>query len=570
MNEETSAAKSNFPTKTVIWTIFAAIVIAIFFQKSFYFNEQFGIDPAILSLSMTLLAVITTINWSFWAFFYAKHRLVGLFIFLSPIAFLCFFQPNVDGDMHFSGFVPRFWNRNVEYVETTDDALTNSGINLQIETPEDFPQFLGPKRDGQFNNVNLANSWSSPPLELWKIGMGEGWSGFVAVNGYAITQEQRGADECVTCYDIETGTLVWKHAVKRRHEDPMGIGKVGPRATPTVNEGMVYTLGGTGILDCVNGSTGQLEWSADVPELVSISKQLKTNNLGLDYTVEDSTLTWGRSNSPLIVDDKIVVPAGGTAENPARAVTLIAFNKKTGQEIWRGGNRMVSYGSPSLVTLGGQQQIVLVTESDAVGHDIETGEELWSHRWYGMSSSAANCSQVTYVDDSHVLLSKGYNQGGELISVTKNSDGEWRTESLKKDPRLLKTKFTNPVIYQKHAYSLSDGYLECTEVTSDGDSFNRKWKQRGRFGHGQLLLVGDKLLVHSESGTLFLIKADPSGYTELEKFKTIDGLCWNTICLYGNKVLLRSEIQAACYELPLTNPVETENVDSNVLKPEPQ
>ena len=88
--------------------------------------------------------------------------------------------------------------------------------------------------------------------------------------------------------------------------------------------------------------------------------------------------------------------------------------------------------------------------------------------------------------------------------------------------------------------------MECVEI----ESFKRKWKQRGQFGNGQILLVGDKLLVHSENGTLFLVAADPSGYKELGSLKTIDGICWNTMCLYGNRLLVRSEKEAACIELP--------------------
>jgi len=109
-----------------------------------------------------------------------------------------------------------------------------------------------------------------------------------------------------------------------------------------------------------------------------------------------------------------------------------------------------------------------------------------------------------------------------------------------------------------HAYSLSDGYLECV----DAKTFERKWKQRGRFGNGQILRAGDKLLVHSESGTLFLVKVDPEAYKELGKFKTIKGICWNTICLYGDLILVRSEEEAACFRLPLAGDGPTEPIKS--------
>jgi outer membrane protein assembly factor BamB len=110
----------------------------------------------------------------------------------------------------------------------------------------------------------------------------------------------------------------------------------------------------------------------------------------------------------------------------------------------------------------------------------------------------------------------------------------------------MKTKLTNPIVHDGHVYTLSDGYLECTEI----DSFERLWKQRGRFGNGQIFLVGDKLLVHSETGTLHLVLATPQGYEELGTIKTIGGICWNTIALSGNLILLRSEREAACFRLP--------------------
>ena len=106
---------------------------------------------------------------------------------------------------------------------------------------------------------------------------------------------------------------------------------------------------------------------------------------------------------------------------------------------------------------------------------------------------------------------------------------------------------TNPVIFQEHAYSLSDGYLECVRI----DGLKRKWKRRPRFGNGQLLLVKDKLIIQSEFGTLHLVQANPDKFEELHSFKSIEGICWNTLCLHHDLLLVRSELEAACYRLPL-------------------
>lgn len=549
--QQAPETKFRFPKKTLVFTILVIAVLAVLHWQAFNLIENYQMDPAIPSLLLVLLVPVTVFVWGIWAFFFAKRRLVGMLIFAIPVIFFVLFYPNFRGDIAIAGFTPRFWSRSVDYVQPVTEG---PAADLKTTTDIDFPQFLGPNRNLHVDGVSLVATWDREPELLWKMDVGEGWSGFVVVNGFAITQEQRKSEECVTCYEVETGNPVWVYCANRRHEDTMAMGKVGPRATPTINEGLVYVTSGTGVLDCIDGSNGELVWSADVPALVNIRQIELKNSMGLTYTTEDSSLLWGRSTSPLIVDDVVVVPAGGPAvsqdnPDPPAPVTLIAFDKKTGQEKWRGGNRMIAYGSPTLATVAGQRQILLVAEAHAVGHDVETGRELWSHQWPGRSGADANCSQVTVVDDNRLIVSKGYNQGGELIEVTQ-VDGDWKVKSLKRDPRILKTKLTNPVVYQGHVYTLSSGYLECTEI----DSFQRKWIQRGSFGNGQLLLVGDKLLVHAETGELMLISADPSGYSELGSIKTIRGICWNTVCLYGDLILVRSELEAACFRLPTVTP----------------
>jgi outer membrane protein assembly factor BamB len=558
-NPAETSTKSRFPKKALIWTIFVGVLVAVLHWQTDYLNETFNMNPAIPWIALLLLGFLTLVFWFLWAFFFAKLRLVGLLILAVPTAFFTLYYPNFLGDANFAGFKPRFWTHTSDYVDTKVDAAT-TGLDF-TPTSFDFPQFLGANRDGVVAGVKLAENWTSAaPVELWKHDVGEGWAGIAVVNGHAITQEQRGKDECVTCYDIESGELNWIYSVERRHEDIMAMGKAGPRATPTIHEGKVYCTSGIGVLDCLDGSTGELIWSVDVPELVGIEQGQNKNSMGLDYTMENSTLAWGRSHSPLVVDDAVVVGAGGplaSKENGTTKppVTLIAFDKNTGEEKWRGGSRMIAYGSPSIETVGGKRQILLVAEDTVVGHDAETGQELWSHERSGSSRGEANCSQVTRVDDSRLIVSKGYNMGGEMIKV--ESDGDrWNVTSLIKDPRILKTKLTSPIVYQGHTYSLSDGYLECAEIGAE--TITRKWKQRGRFGNGQILLVGDKLLVHSERGsisdsrsTLFLVEANPSEYKELGKIRTVKGICWNTFCLYKDLVVVRSDLEMACFRLPL-------------------
>jgi outer membrane protein assembly factor BamB len=148
----------------------------------------------------------------------------------------------------------------------------------------------------------------------------------------------------------------------------------------------------------------------------------------------------------------------------------------------------ISYASPNLTTLVGRRQIIIVNESTASGHDPTNGERLWSVPWPGYSSGNASASQVVAIDDSQVLLSKGYSGGSELIELTTAANGSITAASKWAQPRLLQTKFTNVVIHDGHAYGLSEGILECVEAMKG----QRKWKS-GRYGHGQILGVGSSL-----------------------------------------------------------------------------
>lgn len=393
---------------------------------------------------------------------------------------------------------------------------------------------MGVHRNGTVPNVRLARTWdSNPPQLLWRQPIGAGWSGFVAVNGYAVTMEQRGDEELVTCYETATGKLIWAHGEKNRHETVLG--GVGPRSTPTIHDGKVYTLGPSGSLLCLEGATGEVLWH---------------DNLLVRYHVppgEDSkAIAWGRSGSPLVVDDFVVVPAGGPKAGPH--VSLAAFNRLTGELVWEAGDRQVSYASPTLAMLGDRRLIVSVNENNVSGHDVATGAVLWQVDWPGSSSGNATTSQASLLTDGRMLLSKGYGAGAALWRLTAGQDGTITTQELWANPAVLKTKFANHVIHQGFVYALSDGILECIEF----ESGKKQWK-KGRYGHGQILLVGDVLLVQAESGDVLLVEATPDKFHEIADFSAIDGKTWNNLCLYGDLLLVRNAEEAACYRLPTAN-----------------
>jgi outer membrane protein assembly factor BamB len=409
--------------------------------------------------------------------------------------------------------------------------------DLKATTPDDFPQFLGPERSGWISKPRLGRDWQSkPPRQLWKRNVGAGWSAFAVVNGFAVTLEQRGSDECVVCYDVQNGEQVWQHATRARHET--ALGGIGPRSTPTIHQGRVYVLGASGILQCLDGSNGQLIWSDDLRK-----------RYGISASEDEQHVMFGRSASPLIVDQLVIVPGGGLQ---GRAQNLVAFDRETGQLVWETKNKLpsgdadqIAYSSPTLATLAGHRQILIVNESTASGHDATTGQRLWSHSWPGKSNGSASVSQAVAIGANCVLLSKGYGGGAELLELSASGSGELLVSSVWKVPRSLQTKFNNVVVHNGHAFGLSEGILECVDL----ENGRRRWK-RGRYGHGQILGVGDLLLVLAEEGELHLLELNPERFVHLGSVQALNGKTWNNLCLYGKRLLVRNATEAACFELP--------------------
>jgi outer membrane protein assembly factor BamB len=498
----------------------------------------------LISMGSVFVAVVAYVGW-----FAARSghstgaRWVPLGAILGGLAiFFAFFR--ID---HFTAeLLPVFRPRllGIPDEQLANVASTGAGVKvpLDVTTDDDFPQFLGPNRDLAIDRITLARDWQAhPPRLIWRHAVGAGHSAFAAVNGFAVTMEQRGEDELVTCYGLLTGDLKWASGIKARHSQLFG--GIGPRSTPTIHGGKVYALGATGDLRCLD-SDGSVVWSKNLLE--------ETNTPPGD---DASQILWGHAGSPLIVDDMVVVAGSGPIDGPKKS--LLAFDNQTGKKLWQAGDRQISYSSPSLARLGGVRQILIVNEDSVAGHDAATGAILWSYPWPGSSSSSASASQAVAVGDDRVFISKGYTGGAALFSVKQESSGkkgssrdepvyDWTTATVWHHQRNLQTKMTNVVIYSGFVYGLSDGILECVDLNSG----KRQWKS-GRYGHGQILRVRDLLLVETDDGEIVLVELSPEALHELGRFQAIDGQTWNTLCLYGRYLLVRNSGEAACYELPL-------------------
>ncbi len=427
-------------------------------------------------------------------------------------------------------FSPRPIEREPEAPPSPDVAPR---VDLFTTTPQDFPQFLGPKRDGAAIGVTLERDWSvHPPTEVWRQPIGAGWSGFAVVNGSAVTLEQRGAWEMVTCYQVETGKLLWSQGVKTRYETLLG--GVGPRSTPTIHQGRVYVLGATGQLFCLDGATGRPVWHKDL-----------LKEFGLTSDDEYKLVKYGRANSPLIVEDLVIVPAGGPKEKARWS--LAAFHQDNGALVWKTGNHNVSYSSPAFGVLAGVPQILSVNENQVSGHEVKTGKVLWTMLWPGVTSEDANVSQPVPVPPNRVFISKGYAVGAKLVELVPKGDGTFEPKQIYHEKRNMKTKYTNVTIKDGYVYGLSDGILECMKL----DTGKKVWRD-GAYGHGQILRVDDLLLVLSEEGELAIVEATPEHANHVYgSIQALTGRTWNNLALYGQYLLVRNGQVAACYRLAI-------------------
>ncbi len=492
------------PFRFLPWWWFAMLII---FVAASYFvaNVERAAGQLLFNAGVFLAISIAVLRYCFRGPGRLAVRAIPLLGFVGLLAAASTLRvDDMDGNLIPRRVSFRWDKQRDELLEVPE--VESDKIDLATTSESDFPRFLGPNGNGTVD-VTLATDWNAqPPEQVWKNEeFGAGWAGFVAVNGYAVTLEQRGENEITSCYEVETGELRWMHLEEARHLTVPG--GIGPRSTPTIYEDKVYSLGATGILCCLDGADGSLIWRKNLQE-----------EIGTTPDQEMARIAWGRSSSPLLDNNRVIVPLG-----MPNGASLIAFDAESGEELWRQGQHQASYASPMIATLDGVRQIVAVCESEVCGHDAETGEQLWEFPWPGSSSANASCSQPIDVGSNQLFLSKGYAHGASLVEI-KQGEAGWTVDELWHSSRVMKTKFTNAVLHEGHIYGIDDGILSCVDVKTG----KRQWK-RGRVGHGQVLKTPGALLVQAESGDVLLFALNPKKNQQLGKFSPLDGKTWNNL-----------------------------------------
>jgi outer membrane protein assembly factor BamB len=385
-----------------------------------------------------------------------------------------------------------------------------------------WPGFRGPARDGVVRGVRIETDWSQkPPVALWRRPIGPGWSSFAVDGNRLYTQEQRGEDELVSAYELTTGQPAWRHRDAVRFWEPEG--GPGPRATPALGHGRVYTLGGTGILNALDARDGSVSWTRNV-----------VSDTGAEVP------HWGIASSPLVVGDIVVVAASGR---------LAGYDAATGKPRWFGPQGGGGYSSPHLVTIDGVAQVVLLRGARTTSVAPADGTLLWEHT---SGEPVGSIVQPALAADGDLLIAANDAMGGlgiRRIAVARGPGG-WTVQE-RWSSRGLKPFFNDFVVHKGHAFGFDASILACIDL-ADG---TRRWKG-GRFGHGQLVLLPDQdlLLLVSERGELALVRATPDQFTELARLPAIEGKTWNHPALVHDVLLVRNGEEMAAFRLPLAKP----------------
>jgi outer membrane protein assembly factor BamB len=442
----------------------------------------------------------------------------------------------IDGWEHVSGnIVPIFhyrWQPTREqalaawHQQHQGDHPTAAATDVVADRPTDYPGYRGRLRDGVVREgPELARSWKTPPRQLWRHPCGGGYAGFAVAGNNAVTIEQRGDKEAVVCYDTDTGLERWVRDCSASFSDQTRMGGDGPRATPTIADGDVYSLSATGDLVCLNAADGKLKWQVNI----------------LDG---NKNVIWGMSGSPLVYDRFVVVnPGKQEKDRSPKYGAVTAFDRKTGEVVWNAGDSHAGYSSPMLATLAGKRQVLLFDQEGISGYDADKGIVLWHADWKTPQQPEIKVAQPIVLPDDRVFVSSSYGNGCALLKVGPGEDGKLAATQLWKNTK-MRCRFTSPVADDRYLYGLDEGVLVCLDQ-KDG---SRKWRGNN-YGHGQLLRAGDLLMIQAEDGELVLVEATGEAFHELGRFPALGSDTWNCPVLADGKAYVRNDHEMACYDL---------------------
>jgi outer membrane protein assembly factor BamB len=379
----------------------------------------------------------------------------------------------------------------------------------------DWPQWRGPNRDGRSAETGLVKDWPAggPPLAWSATGAGEGYSSFSVAEGRLYTLGARGDTEYVIAFDAASGKRLWEAENGRRFENDRGSG---PRATPTFDGDRLFAFGASGDLSALDAASGKRLWHVNV-----LSK------------FRGSNISWGLSESPLVLSDRILINAGGP---------IVALRKSDGSEIWKtDGRDNAGYSSAILHELGGIREAIFFTHARVTGIDVNEGRRLWSYE--AVANDVANIA-TPIVRGNRVFVSSDYGTGAALLELTA-ADGGIRAKQVY-FTRDMRNHHASSVLVGDHLYGFSSAILTAMNF----DTGQVAWRDRS-VGKGSLVFADDRLYLFGENGTVGLAEANPTAYREHGRFQIRTGNLptWSHPVVSGGKLFLRDQNSVYAYDV---------------------
>jgi outer membrane protein assembly factor BamB len=387
----------------------------------------------------------------------------------------------------------------------------------------DWPKFLGTNGTGISAETGINKDWTAkPPKELWRAPMTDaGYSGPAVANGLVYLIDHKDDAEIIRALDLNTGTEKWRHTFAEPGKENMGF----TRSTPTVENGVVYTVSRYGTVTALDAASGTLKWSVN---------PVKAHNGTLPE--------WEISSSPVIDGDKLIAIAGGENSH------VVALDKKTGKEIWAGGGTdKPGYATPVVATVGGAKQYVVFTGKNLIGVAAADGKVLWTYPW--KTQYDVNAATPILLDNNRLLISSGYRTGMTLLQI----GAAGVTEVWKEKNRRIALRWSSPVVLNGFIYCITEpGYLACLDLATGEEKWRSKGADETGFEYGGLCAVdGTLLAVSGNTCNVIQAKAQPDAYQELGKINPFkDGKnCWVAPVVAGKKLLVRSPSELVCLDL---------------------
>ncbi len=398
---------------------------------------------------------------------------------------------------------------------------------------QDWPDWRGANRDGNWNENGIVEKFEQSEISPdWQVSVAPGYSGPTVAYGKVYLTDRPEKDnntqvERVLCFDEQTGKKIWEHEYECEY---VQVGyPAGPRASVVLNDGKAYSLGTMGHLYCFDALSGNVEWNKDLNHEYNINMPI-----------------WGIASTPLVVDEKLIVHVSGS-ENAC----VVAFNKNTGEEIWKNLDDRAGYSAPIIIEKNENRVVVNWTEHSLSGMNPETGEIYWRFPWKtgsGMSIS----TPVIYND--YIFVSAFYS-GALLIKLAddyKSAEKVWQREGeSERKTDALHCVMNTPVIIDDYIYGVdSYGELRCLELKT-GD---RVWEDQTAVNHGRwanihFIQKEDKTWMFNEHGELIISELSPKGFHEISRTKIIEptkkqlprGVTWSHPAFANGHVFIRND-----------------------------